>query len=163
MNSASEPRWKSVESNSDEFIASSSFSNLVRIWTRCPLGGRMYDLWESLLLESELESQVTRHFLNVSFVVMHFSLFCQVLEENGVSDGKRDLYTIGELCDEQDTSIIRQQRPSSRSGWTLEDESWDSSRSTSKAEKESVSLISLSCAIFSPWIEKLSLIRFHSN
>ena len=25
---------------------------------RCHLGGMMYDLWESLLLESELESQV---------------------------------------------------------------------------------------------------------
>jgi hypothetical protein len=27
---------------------------------RCHLGGMMYDLWESLLLESELESQVNR-------------------------------------------------------------------------------------------------------
>jgi hypothetical protein len=27
---------------------------------RCHLGGMMYDLWESLLLESEIESQVNR-------------------------------------------------------------------------------------------------------
>jgi hypothetical protein len=34
---------------------------LILFFIRCHLGGMMYDLWESLLLESELESQVEKN------------------------------------------------------------------------------------------------------
>ena len=41
-----------------QMSADRSHEMLRLIRTRCHLGGMMYDLWESLLLESELESQV---------------------------------------------------------------------------------------------------------
>ena len=80
--------------------------DLLRISTRCPLGGRMYDLWESLLLESELESQVNRSCAEDMAIFCSFS--CQVFEEDGVSNGEGDLHTVGELYNGQDTSISHQ-------------------------------------------------------
>ena len=35
-----------------------SFGFMQDVFVRCHLGGMMYDLWESLLLESDIESQV---------------------------------------------------------------------------------------------------------
>ena len=49
---------KDRSGNSNEVTPHAFPSILIFVVIRCHLGGMMYDLWESLLLESELESQV---------------------------------------------------------------------------------------------------------
>jgi len=59
----------------------------------------MYDLWESLLLESELESQVNQWAREKSWtivlIIIRFSLIEKlVIKENGMFNGKRNLWSI---------------------------------------------------------------------
>jgi hypothetical protein len=53
----------------------------------------MYDLWESLLLESELESQVNKKDKNIELffiIIIHYIVF----KENGMFYGKGNLWSI---------------------------------------------------------------------
>lgn len=94
---------------------------------RCLSGGRMYDLWESLLLESEIESQVRQKRKEH----LHLIFFLQVIKKISVSDGKRDQQPNGDIYECQKSTI-------SHFLWTKTKSQWDCSnelRNSSRCEK----------------------------